>query len=109
MNADEDGDLPHAYAWAAPRTSSSTLTVFCTLQPVATCALSFVLLGVAVTPAQALASIQAVFFPADRVKWVETYARQVHRALKAARRHVPLVVYNGLIDKRGPAFTAADA
>ena len=38
-------------------------------------------------PAQALASIQAVFFPADRVKWVETYARQVHRALKAARRH----------------------
>ena len=61
------------------------------------------------TPAQALASVQAVFFPADRVKWVETYARQVHRALKAARRHVPLVVYNGLIDKRGPAFTAADA
>ena len=30
------------------------------------------------------------------------------RALKAARRHLPLLVYNGLIDRRGPAFTLAE-
>ena len=55
-----------------------------------------------------LRNIEAVFFPADRVSWVENLAREVHGSLRRHGVQVPLVQYNALVDRSGPAFTLAD-
>lgn len=58
-----------------------------------------------------LAHIEAVIYPADRVRYVEDFARVVHHALRRVGVEVPLVEYNGLLQPRSskePALLLID-